>query len=182
MIYHAQSANTMRKLLIIVVGLFIFNLNAQNEMPTIRTLLLEQLRYTHTEQDWFAPTNVALEGLTAEQSNWRDSTDNHSIGQLVSHLIFWNERVLNAFQGNTLPDFNDDNNVTFNQYDREQWPLAIKKLDSIQTEWEQMVVKASEEQLNGWSSSIANVCSHNAYHTGQIVYVRKRNGGWRKTK
>ncbi len=172
----------MRTLLTIGIGFFILNCTAQNEKPTIRTLLLEQLKYTHTEQDWFAPTYAALEGLTAEQSSWRDSTENHSIGQLVSHLIFWNERVLKAFQGNTLPDYNDDNDITFNQYNGEQWLLAIKKLDSIQTEWEQAVVKASEEQLNEWSSSIANVCSHNAYHTGQIVYIRKRNRWWGKTK
>ena len=121
-----------------------------------------------------------MDGVTAEQSNWRDNSENHSIGQLVSHLIFWNERVLNAFDGNTLPDFNDDNNITFNQYEVEKWPLAIKKLDSIQTVWEQKVLSASDEQLKEWSSNIANVCSHNAYHTGQIIYIRKRNGWWRK--
>ncbi len=172
----------MRIILTLSIGLFVLNCSAQNENPSLRTLLLGQLKSTHTEEDWFAPIKVAVDGVTAEQSNWRDSTENHSIGQLVSHLIFWNERLLTAFQGNTLPDFNDDNNITFKRYDTKQWPLAVKMLDSIQTEWEQKVLSASEEQLNEWSSSIANVCSHNAYHTGQIIYIRKRNGWWRKTE
>jgi len=170
----------MRIIIAISIGLFVLNCTAQNENPSIRNLLLEQLKHTHNKEDWFAPINMALEGVTAEQSIWRDNSENHSIGQLVSHLIFWNERVLNAFEGNTLPDFNDDNNTTFKQFEGEQWPLAIRKLDSIQTEWEQKVIAATEEQLNEWSSIIANVCSHNAYHTGQIIYIRKRNGWWRK--
>ena len=170
----------MRIILAISIGLFVLNCHAQNENPSIRNLLLEQLKHTHNKEEWFAPINMALDGVTAEQSNWRDNSENHSIGQLVSHLIFWNERVLNSFEGNTLPDFNDDNNTTFKQFEGEQWPLAIRKLDSIQTEWEQKVIAATEEHLNEWSSNIANVCSHNAYHTGQIIYIRKRNGWWRK--
>lgn len=172
----------MKIVLAISIGLIILSCRAQNEAPSIRSLLLEQLKQTHTEEDRFAPIHVALDGVTAEQSNWRDSSENHSIGQLVGHLIFWNERVLHAFQGNTLPDSNDDNPVTFRQYDKEEWPLAIKKLDRIQTAWEQEVLAASEEQLNEWASSILKVCSHNAYHTGQIIYTRKRNGWWRKTE
>ncbi|MEQ8419876.1 MAG: DinB family protein [Arenibacter algicola] len=172
----------MKIILTIGIGLFILNCHSQNDNASIRALLLEQLKNTHNKEDWFAPINVALDGVTAEQSNWRDNSENHSIGQLVSHLIFWNERVLNAFEGNTLPNFNDDNNITFIQYEGEQWALAIKKLDGIQTEWEKKVLSATDEQLKEWSSNIANVCSHNAYHTGQIIYIRKRNGWWRKTE
>lgn len=149
-----------------------------DDQPTVRSLLLEQLKNTHTDKDWFVPTHVAVQGLTAEQSNWKDSTDNHSIGELVSHLAFWNERVLIAFQGNTPPDFNDDNEITFRQFDAVQWEAAVRKLDSIQVKWEQVIETATDAQLREWSSSVANICSHNAYHTGQIVYIRKRNGWW----
>jgi hypothetical protein len=30
--------------------------------------------------------------------------------------------------------------------------------------------------------TIANICTHNAYHIGQIVYVRKLQGSWNPDK
>ncbi len=135
----------MRTWLTIVMVFIILSCNAQKETSNIKSVLLQQLKYTHTEQDWFVPINIAIQDVSVEQSNWRDSTDNHSIGQLVSHLIFWNERVLTAFVGNTPPEFKEDNKVTFNKYNEMEWPLAIKKLDSIQTAWEHLVEHASEK-------------------------------------
>ncbi len=37
--------------------------------PTLKSILLEQLRTAHNEKDWFVPANVAIEGLTPEQAN-----------------------------------------------------------------------------------------------------------------
>lgn len=170
----------MKTILTIALGLTLLGCSKPSETADIKSILLEQLKNTHTNQEWFVPTNVAVKGLTAEQSNWKDSTDNHSIAELVSHLIFWNERVLLAYQKNTTPDFKENNEVTFKKFTGQDWELATKKLDSIQTTWEELVLKATDSQLNEWSSSIANICSHNAYHTGQIIYIRKRNGWWEK--
>jgi len=56
--------------------------------PALKSVLLEQLRGTHNHEEWFVPLNIAIEGLTAEQATWKDDTENHSIVQLVNHLIF----------------------------------------------------------------------------------------------
>lgn len=154
--------------------------SSPKEEPDQKALLLEQLKNTHTQEAWFAPLDTAIRGLTAEQANWSDSTDNHSIGQLVAHLSFWNERVLKSFQGNTPPDFKGNNQETFTGFDQHQWQALVHRLDSIQTMMEQVVAGASQQDLSKWSATIANVCSHNAYHTGQMVYIRKRNGWWKK--
>ncbi len=50
--------------------------------PTLKSILLEQLRTTHNQKEWFVPANTAVEGLTAEQASWQDGKGNHSIGQL----------------------------------------------------------------------------------------------------
>ena len=49
--------------------------------PTLRSILLEQLRSTHNKAEWFVPANTAVEGLTAEQASWTDGKGNHSVGQ-----------------------------------------------------------------------------------------------------
>ena len=44
-----------------------FHASAQNPKPaTLRSILLEQLRTTRNEKDWFVPIDIAVEGLTAE--------------------------------------------------------------------------------------------------------------------
>ncbi|MEB2776798.1 DinB family protein [Algoriphagus sp. D3-2-R+10] len=166
------------KLILIVVGfgLSILGCSEKENTSQIKSLLGQQLKNTYTNEEWFVPAKIAVEGLTVDQSNWKDSTANHSIGELVSHLIFWNERVLKAFKGDSISDFNEDNKVTFK--DKNEWETSIRKLDSIQLEWEELTEKATEKQLEEWSTEILNMTAHNAYHTGQILYIRKQNGWW----
>ena len=38
---------------------------------------------------------------------------------------------------------------------------------------------ATDEQISEWNVEIANMTAHTAYHTGQIMYIRKRNGWWK---
>ena len=40
---------------------------AQDQKPaTLKGILLEQLRTTHNQKDWFVPANTAVEGLTSQ--------------------------------------------------------------------------------------------------------------------
>ena len=65
---------------------------------TLKSVLLAQLETTHDEQNWFVPVSKAVAGLTAEQAVWKDGKGNHSIAELVSHLIFWNESNLAKYE------------------------------------------------------------------------------------
>ena len=41
---------------------------------------------------------------------------------------------------------------------------------------EHLVETADDAQLNKWADSIAHISAHNAYHVGQIIYIRKLQG------
>ena len=88
--------------------------------PTLKSILLEQLRTTHNVKDWFVPVNIALEDLTPEQAKWTDGSGNHSIGQLASHLIFWNLQQLYSFKKLPQPKFDGNNDETFNSFNSHQ--------------------------------------------------------------
>ena len=153
--------------------------DAQNDsMPTLKSILLEQLKTTHNVKDWFVPPNIAVAGLTAEQANWKDSSENHSIAQLTTHLIFWNKQLLDKFEGIKPDAFNGDNKETFSPVDENSWNATVKRLDSVLTALETAVQNADEKKLSTWYSTIAHVGTHNAYHTGQIIYIRKMKGWW----
>lgn len=171
-----------RMLLFVGLAITVLSCSNNNDIPKIKSLLIKQLKNIHENQDWFVPINSAVEGLSVEQSNWKDSTSNHSIRELVSHLTFWNEMNLKAFKGEKISDFDGDNKTTFRKHNNEDWDTLITKLDKVQSEWENLIEKATNEKINEWSIDIANMSSHNAYHTGQIIYIRKQNGWWNLLK
>jgi uncharacterized damage-inducible protein DinB len=150
----------------------------QKAPPTLKSILLEQLRSTHNVKEWFVPANVAVEGLTAEQANWKDGKGNHSVGQLTYHLVFWNREELAKFKGEPPVKVPSNNDETFDKFDSKQWADTVKQLDDVLTDWEKAVEAADDKKLESWYSTIAHIGTHNAYHIGQIVFVRKEQGSW----
>lgn len=168
----------MRILFILSLASFIWACGSKTGTSEVKSVVLEQLKSSHNNKNWYAPMKAAIEGLTAEQANWRDSSGNHSIGQLVAHLIFWNERNLIAFRGNKPPDFSGNNEETFTSFNPADWEQAVARLDSIESQLEAVFEKADDAQVKDWAPTAANIASHNAYHTGQIIYIRKHKGWW----
>ncbi len=155
---------------------------AKKPPTTLRGVLLEQLRTTHNDEDWFAPASVAVAGLTAEQAKWSPGNGNHSVGQLAYHLWFWDTQSLARFKGEKPPAFDGNNDETFNDFTPEQWADLVKKLNQVMVDWEEAVTNADDQRLADNASLVAHVGAHNAYHIGQIVYVRKLQGSWDASK
>ena len=174
----------MKKLLFLLLLAVPLASLAQNKKPptTLRGVLLEQLRTTHTEEDWFVPANIAVAGLTADQAKWTPGKDVHSVGQLAYHLWFWNSTELAHFKGEKAPAFSGNNDETFNNFNPEQWADLQKKLDQVLGDWEKTVEAADDQKLAENASLIAHVGAHNAYHIGQIIIVRKLQGVWDPSK
>ena len=178
----------MRRVLICAAMLMSFLVEAgfsqtQPKKPmTLKSVLLEQLRSTHNKAEWFVPANTAVAGLTPAQASWTDKSGNHSVGQLANHLVYWNRNALMQFKGEKPPKFNGNNDETFNDFDAKSWAKTVVDLDAVMTEWETAVAAADDAKIALWASMIAHVGAHNAYHIGQIVYVRKLEGVWDPAK
>ena len=54
----------------------------------------------------------------------------------------------------------------------------VTGLDSVLTAFENAIQNAEETKLKEWYPIIANISAHNAYHTGQIIFVRKLQNSW----
>ena len=144
----------------------------------LREVLLSELRSTHTNAEWFVPLNTAVKGLTAEQANWTDGKGNHSVGQLAYHLVFWNRRNLAKLKGESLEKFSGNNDETFARFDSKTWSETVKQLDDVMKELEEWVESADEANLKESAQVITHISTHNAYHVGQIIYVRREQGSW----
>ncbi len=71
-----------------------------------------------------------------------------------------------------------NNDETFDKFDAKSWNETVQKMDAVLTELEKMVENADEAKLKAIAPTIANINSHNAYHIGEIVMVRKEQGSW----
>jgi uncharacterized damage-inducible protein DinB len=174
----------MKNLLVLLVLAAPLAVSAQNPKPptTLRGVLLEQLHTTHDKEDWFVPANIAVQGLTAAQAQWNPGKGNHSVGQLAYHLWYWDARSLQEFKGEKPAPFDGNNNETFDNFTPAQWDDLVKKLDQVMIDWEKAVETADDQKLAANASLIAHVGAHNAYHIGQILYVRKLQGVWDPNK
>lgn len=174
----------MRRLIPVLLFALSLNAVAQNKKPPtdLRGVLLEQLRTTHNEADWFVPAKTAVEGLTAEQAKWSPGKGGHSVGQLAYHIWFWDAHALADFKGEKKPAFSGNNDETFDNFTSAQWDDLVKKLDQVLADWEAAVQSADDQKLAEKASLIAHVGAHNAYHIGQIIYVRKLQGSWNPEK
>jgi hypothetical protein len=165
-------------ILMVFVGLGVFTMAQQQQSKppaTLKSILLQQLRETHNQKNWFVSEKEAVGGLTAEQASWSDGK-NHSAGQLLEHLNFWNSVNLAGLKKQPAPKI-PDNNETFN-FDSKRWETAQKDFDRIMTEIEQYVESADDATLGKIAPNIARIAQHNAYHIGEIVTSRKKQGSW----
>ena len=152
---------------------------------TLRSLLLSELHSTHDNAEWFTPIKAAVAGLSAEQAKWVpqnaqgkiDPSANHSVGMLAYHLVFWNENALARLRGEK-PASPGNNQETFNNFDAAHWDQIVQQLDRVMKDLEAAVEKMPEEKLALKARLISHISTHNAYHTGQILYVRKLQGSW----
>jgi len=167
-----------RRLTILLLLLAVGTLPAQEKKPvTLRELLLAELRSTHNNADWFVPGNTAVKGLTAEQASWTDGKGNHSVGQIAHHLVFWNRWTLERLNGST-EKYNGTNDETFYKFDSKTWNETVRQFDEVMTNIEKWVETADEATLKESAQMISTICTHNAYHIGQIIYVRREQGSW----
>jgi uncharacterized damage-inducible protein DinB len=153
--------------------------HAQNKKPTtLREVLLAELHSTHNSEEWFVPANVAVKGLTAEQASWRDAKGNHSVGQLAYHLVYWDRRNLQNLRGEKPEKFSGNNDETFDNYDPQKWDETVRQLDEVMTDLEKWVETTPEDKLAQNAQVLYHISTHNAYHIGEIIYVRKEQGSW----
>ncbi len=150
-------------------------------------LLLHELSVTYDREDWYPPLKQALEGVSAAQANWRpDGQAANTIWETVHHLIYYKERLLLRLLGND-PGPVDENDATFapgDTADESAWQAALNRLDAVQRGLRDALAGLPDEAFDqpmpqqSMGTMVTSIILHDAYHTGQIVQLRKLQGSW----
>lgn len=121
---------------------------------TTKELFLDQFNACYDEENWFKPLKETLDGLTPEQASWNDGSSNHSILQLVHHLIFWNERYLYRFKEIPLTEMKkSDIDPTF-EINEKDWELTLKKLDEVMSGLQEALKNGRKKNFKAHRSKI----------------------------
>lgn len=146
-----------------------------------KTILSDQLLANANDRSWYLSFQEAVDGLSEMEAFWKPDDSSHSIAEIVQHLIFWNERWQAWYKENIVqPGSGINNDDTFLVRDGDSFAELKEKLLTILLQWQELL---EEEQLlsvvNGypvkaeWWAIISNATTHNAYHIGQLMYIRK---------
>ncbi len=136
--------------------------------------------YDHTwdREGWEAPLAHALKGLTAKEAAWRPAGGANTIWQTLNHLNHYDERTLAELTGGTPPPQAADNDATFSApgdpADEAGWQQAVQRRNRIGQGLAAAIAALPEAK----AGELAAWVLHAAYHTGQIVQVRKEQGSW----
>ncbi|MQR94488.1 DinB family protein [Fictibacillus phosphorivorans] len=145
--------------------------------------LLKVLDSTFDKESWYAPLKLAIEGLTAKQASFRPPGESmKSIWENVNHLIYYKERLVANLEGQewTRMDGNDTFFIIKQTEDDDDWNLTIDRAEKVHDKLKELLNKMSSEDLkeSGLESDLIDIFLHDAYHTGQIMLLRKMQGSW----
>ncbi len=152
-------------------------------------LLRHELELTFDKEGWYPPLADALKGITATQASWRPSGEAaNTIWEIVNHMLFYKERLLQRVQGlesvNTANSNDDTFAVDASPDDEEAWQATVARAERIHRELDDVLATMSDEDFDRPGThtplglSAFNIIMHDAFHTGQIVQIRKWQGSW----
>ncbi|MCG1023384.1 DinB family protein [Sutcliffiella horikoshii] len=160
-------------------------------MTHAKEVLANQLLANANDTSWYVSLEEALEGLKEEEAFWKPNEDSNSIAEIVWHLLFWNniwQKRYRAANVKAVPSVenNEESFILPKGYSFDR--MKSELLEGLLA-WQEIL---TEEKLDGeatgfpveakWWHLISNATTHNAYHIGQILYIRKLQGSWKKCR
>lgn len=151
-------------------------------MVHAKDVLANQLLANANDPSWHLPFLQAVEEVSEEQAFWKPAAGLFSIAELTQHLLYWNETWQTRFREghvNAVPRI-AGNDASFIVSAGITYAELRGKLLEVLLQWQPLLsAERLEAEADGfpgpvrWWEIISNAATHNAYHIGQIVLVRK---------
>lgn len=147
-----------------------------------KSVLLDQLLANANDRSWYTSFQESVEGISDKEAAWKPDESSHSIAEIVQHLIYWNEVWQLRYEKsnyNAVQSLEDNADSFIPPIDKSFTDLKEQLLEVL-LRWQELITENKlESKVNGfpvdaeWWALIANATTHNAYHIGQITYIRK---------
>ncbi|MEI5905492.1 DinB family protein [Bacillus spongiae] len=133
------------------------------------------------------PIERALSDIDFELAGKRINELPYTIYEQVNHMLYWQDKFLEFLQGRQ-PDMPTSVKETWPEEDKpqnqEEWETIINRLLlGVEKACEIAMTVKLNEPLEKWPTEhkagiLRNMASHNSYHLGEIVLMRRLFRAW----
>jgi uncharacterized damage-inducible protein DinB len=150
-----------------------------------KEVLTNQLLANANDPSWYLPFSDSVANLSEEEAFWKPNLESHSVVEIVQHLLYWNETWQTRYKKSNVDAVPAlvNNNESFRVRENETFFDIKERLLKVLLNWQELLSEVEvESDVNGfpvpakWWEILGNVTTHNAYHIGQIIYIRKLQG------
>ncbi|WP_158861299.1 DinB family protein [Lunatibacter salilacus] len=152
---------------------------------TRKEVLLKSWEISNDMENWFVPIRKALENVDAKQAVWKPEgiADFNSIQEITHHLFYYKARFLCRLCG---IDFESvaNNETTFLAGLAWEWEEVKQELFSVNSKIVTHIQSLKDADLElqqpeeAIGQQVLDLATHDAYHAGQLVLIRKLQGAW----
>jgi uncharacterized damage-inducible protein DinB len=146
--------------------------------------LIAQLKDVYSGQPWFGRSVKALLSEVTEDIVFEKPSGQHSIVDLVWHMITWREFVIDRLQHSPqmqLEYFEKNDWRELDPSDATLWKQALERLEETQTEIISLLETKDDSILEmkvpdrdfDFRYMLNGFIQHDIYHLGQIAYIGK---------
>ena len=133
---------------------------------------------------WFGRSVKSLLEDVKEDSVLEKPNEQHSMLQLLWHMILWREFVLDNFKINDqkpVTYFEENDWQELDHTDATLWKKGLQRLDDTQTQLIETLLQQQDIILDkivagkkyNYKKLLYGVIAHDIYHIGQIAYANK---------
>jgi uncharacterized damage-inducible protein DinB len=146
--------------------------------------LVSQLQESYNGDPWFGRNAEKLLGEVTETLAFQKPNGQHSIAELVWHMVNWREFVISRFKKDETKDlhyFEANDWRQLDHSDRSLWQQSLHKLNEtqelliniLQDQSDSSLDKTVEERTYNYRNLLNGIVQHDIYHLGQIAYLVK---------
>jgi uncharacterized damage-inducible protein DinB len=150
-----------------------------------KDVLIQAWQIANEKESWFAPVRKALENVDVAQASWKPEGIEgfNSIQEITHHLLYYKSRFLSRLTGSEFESVTD-NEATFVTSSSRNWEEIRDTLFDTNTQILEYLLTLYDSDLDALKPKAAigqqvlDLATHDTYHAGQIVLIRKLQGKW----
>jgi uncharacterized damage-inducible protein DinB len=146
--------------------------------------LIAQLKDSYGGDPWFGRNAKALLNEVSEQDALQKPAGEHSILELVWHMITWREFTISRLQhspGKDMQYFEQNDWQELDHSNTGLWRQGLDRLQETQNELiglldqqdQSLLEKIVDERMYNFRKLLYGLIQHDIYHFGQIAYIKK---------
>ena len=147
-------------------------------------LIAERIKVAFEGDPWYGKSAKKLLSEVDEQIVFEKPSGEHSILELLWHMITWKEFTISRFRSDNTMDLNYFEKQDWRELDHSDktlWKHGLEKFYQTQNELITIIKQQKDELLSqtvnerkyDFRELLYGIIEHDIYHLGQIAYIKK---------